>query len=223
MITHLPLYAHPNPKRVLVIGGGDGGVLREVTKHSSVSSITICEIDREVIRLCKEYLKQLSCGYDDPRVTVKVMDGNIFMGENPGTFDVIITDSSDPVGPASVLFETPFYNAMYKALAPGGIVCTQGESMWLHLDLVRPLMDSIRGKYHNVEYANIAIPTYPSGGIGFILGTKAVNGGEERNVRKPVRIEGDGRVRESMIYYDEGVHEASFVLPVFARKAIYGE
>lgn len=127
MLAHIPLFAHPNPKRVLVIGGGDGGVLREVAKHPSVEEIVICEIDKDVIDAAKKYLPTLAIGYDDPRVTVRVMDGSKFLDENKDSFDVIITDSSDPVGPASVLFETPFYNAMFASLRDGGIVCTQGE------------------------------------------------------------------------------------------------
>jgi spermidine synthase len=127
MLAHIPLFAHPNPKRVLVIGGGDGGVLREVAKHPSVEEIVICEIDKDVIDAAKKYLPTLAMGYDDPRVTVHVMDGSKFLDENKDSFDVIITDSSDPVGPASVLFETPFYNAMFASLRDSGIVCTQGE------------------------------------------------------------------------------------------------
>lgn len=126
MIAHIPLFAHPNPKRVLVIGGGDGGVLREIARHKGVEEIVICELDKDVIDVSKQYLPTLAKGYDDPRVTVHVMDGAKFMDENQDSFDVIITDSSDPVGPANVLFETPFYKAMYKSLREGGIVCTQG-------------------------------------------------------------------------------------------------
>jgi spermidine synthase len=104
---------------------GDGGVLREVARHPGVEDIVICELDQEVIDVSKKYLPTLAEGYNDPRVTVTVMDGNKFMSENQASFDVIITDSSDPVGPAAVLFETPFYKAMHAALRDGGIVCTQ--------------------------------------------------------------------------------------------------
>lgn len=175
MIAHLPLYAHPNPKKVLVIGGGDGGVLREVARHPSVEEIVICEIDKDVIDVSKKYLPTLAKGYDDPRVKVHVMDGAKFMDENKDAFDVIITDSSDPVGPASVLFETPFYNAMHGSLREGGIVCTQGECMWLHLNLIKPLVKSIKQRFTSVEYAYTTIPTYPSGQIGFIIATKGEN------------------------------------------------
>eukprot|EP00980_Cylindrotheca_fusiformis_P006565 scaffold1384_cov116-Cylindrotheca_fusiformis.AAC.43 len=217
MIAHIPLYAHPNPKKVLVIGGGDGGVLREVARHPGVEEIVECEIDEGVINVAKKYFPSLSKGYDDPRVTVKIMDGAKFMDENQDSFDVIITDSSDPVGPASVLFETPFYNAMYKSLREGGIVCTQGECIWLHLDLIKPLVESIRGTYSTVEYAYTTIPTYPSGQIGFIIATKG-RGECKKPERKPSE-----EVQEVLKYYTPELHEAAFVLPAFAKRSIFGE
>jgi len=184
MIAHLPLFAHPNPKKVLVIGGGDGGVLREIAKHEGVEEIVICEIDKDVIEVSKKFLPTLACGYDDPRVSVKIMDGAKFMDENKNSFDVIITDSSDPVGPAAVLFETPFYMGMFKSLRDGGIVCTQGECMWLHLDLIKPLMDSIKTFYTNVSFAYSCVPSYPSGQLGFILASKG-QCDFKTSVRKP--------------------------------------
>jgi spermidine synthase len=217
MIAHIPLFAHPNPKKVLVIGGGDGGVLREVAKHPGVEEIFECEIDEGVILVSKKYLPSLAKGYDDPRVQVKIMDGAKFMEENQESFDVIITDSSDPIGPASVLFETPFYKAMHKSLREGGIVCTQGECMWLHVDLIRPLVDSISKIYSSVEYAYTTIPTYPCGQIGFIVATK---GGT--SCKKPLRKPSDD-VQAGLKYYTSELHEASFVLPAFARRAILGE
>eukprot|EP00977_Amphora_coffeiformis_P005386 scaffold1147_cov172-Amphora_coffeaeformis.AAC.15 len=214
MIAHIPLYAHPDPKRVLVIGGGDGGVLREIARHPSVEEIVICELDKDVIEVSKKYLPSLACGYDDPRVQVKIMDGAKFMEANKDSFDVIITDSSDPVGPAAVLFETPFYKAMFASLREGGIICTQGECMWLHLDLVKPLMTSISTFCTSVEYAYTTIPTYPSGQIGFIIATKGRGG-----CKKPVRKPADESVLK---YYTSEIHEAAFVLPAFAKRAIQG-
>lgn len=216
MIAHIPLLAHPNPKKVLVIGGGDGGVIREVARHKGVEEIVECEIDEGVIKAAKKYLPSLAKGYDDPRVVVKVMDGAKFLEENQEAFDVIITDSSDPIGPASVLFETPFYNAMYKSLKPGGIVCTQGECMWLHLDLIKPLVDSISRTFTSVEYAYTTIPTYPSGQIGFILASKG-----RSSCKKPER-EAPSELLEELRYYTPDLHEAAFVLPAFARRAIFG-
>lgn len=217
MITHIPLFAHPNPKRVLCIGGGDGGVLREIARHPGVEEIVICELDADVIAVSKQYLPQLAQGFDDPRVTVHIKDGAVFMEENQNSFDVIITDSSDPVGPASVLFETPFYNAMYKSLREGGIVCTQGECMWLHLDLIQPLVKSIGSTFSSVEYAYTTIPTYPSGQIGFIIATKGKD-----TCKAPVR-EADPKMLKALKYYTPDLHKASFILPAFAQRAIFGE
>jgi len=216
MIAHIPLMAHPNPKKVLVIGGGDGGVLREVAKHKCVEEIVECEIDEGVIIASKKHLPSLACGYDDPRVKVQIMDGAKFMEEHQNEFDVIITDSSDPIGPASVLFETPFYNAMHKSLKEGGIVCTQGECMWLHLDLIKPLVQSIGKTYDSVEYAYTTIPTYPSGQIGFIVATKG-----RATCKKPVRELGFSR--KDLKYYTPQLHSAAFCLPAFCQRAIFGD
>ena len=216
MISHVPLYAHPNPERVLVIGGGDGGAVREICKHPGVKEIVLCDIDGGVIEISKKYLPFTAVGYEDPRVTVKVMDGAIFMEENQGTFDVIITDSSDPVGPASVLFETPFYNAMYKSLREGGIVCTQGENLWLHTDLIQPLINSISQTYQTVEYSTVSIPTYPCGSIGLIVATKE-RGSCKQPARKPSKEE-----QKNLKYYTPAMHEASFIIPAFAQRAIFG-
>jgi len=217
MIAHIPLFAHPNPRKVLVIGGGDGGVLREIAKHEGVEEIVLCEIDKDVLEVSEKYLPGLAVGYKDPRVTVKIMDGAKYMEDNQDSFDVIITDSSDPIGPASVLFETPFYNGMYKALREGGIVCTQGESQWLHLDLIKPLVDSIKLTYSNVGYAYTTIPTYPSGQIGFVIGTKG-RGSCNIPSRKP-----SAEMQKTLKYYTPGLHTASFELPAFARRAILGD
>jgi spermidine synthase len=217
MIAHIPLYAHPNPVNVLVIGGGDGGVLREIARHTSVESIVICEIDKDVIEISKKYLPSLARGYEDKRVTVNIMDGSKFMEDHKDSFDVIITDSSDPVGPASVLFETPFYSAMHASLRDGGIVCTQGECMWLHVDLIKPLVNSISRIYTNVEYAYTTIPTYPSGQIGFIVATKG-----RGECKVPARSPSD-EVQKALRYYTSELHQAAFVLPNFAKRAIFEE
>lgn len=221
MIAHIPLMAHPNPKKVLVIGGGDGGVLREVARHKCVEEIVECEIDEGVIIASKKHLPSLAVGYEDPRVRVEIMDGAKFLEENQESFDVIITDSSDPIGPASVLFETPFYDAMHKSLREGGIVCTQGECMWLHLDLIEPLVSKISQTYSTVEYAYTTIPTYPSGQIGFIVATKG--GGASGSVGCKVPQRSLGFPETDLKYYTPELHSAAFVLPAFCQRAIFGD
>lgn len=128
MITHLAMNSHPNPKKVLVVGGGDGGVLREVVKHSTVESVILCDIDEAVIRLSKKYLPGMSIGFQHPNVTVHIGDGFKFLADKKNEFDVIITDSSDPVGPAESLFQKPYFELIFGALKEGGVVTTQGCS-----------------------------------------------------------------------------------------------
>lgn len=126
MITHLAMNSHPDPKNVLVVGGGDGGVLREVFKHSSVESATLCDIDEAVIRLSKKYLPTMSIGFRHPKASVHVGDGFEFLRNRQNEFDVIITDSSDPKGPANTLFEKPYFELLNGALREGGVMITQG-------------------------------------------------------------------------------------------------
>lgn len=217
MLDHLPMFSHPKPTNVLVIGGGDGGILREVLKHDSVETAVLCEIDAEVIRVSKEYLPTLAVGYDDPRVEVRVMDGAKYMAEHTGEYDVIITDSSDPIGPAEVLFQPPFYLAMSKCLKPGGIVASQGESMWLHADLIAPMIRACRGIFATVEYACTTIPTYPSGQIGFLLCSNDESStlSLQMDARAPSKT-----IQDGLRYYNADIHKAAFVLPEFAKRAL---
>ena len=129
MITHLAMNSHPNPKKVLVIGGGDGGVLREVVKHESVEEATLCDIDEAVIRVSKKYLPGMSIGFQHPNAKVHVGDGFEFLKSRQNEFDVIITDSSDPEGPAESLFQKPYFELLRDALRDGGVITTQGCSL----------------------------------------------------------------------------------------------
>lgn len=137
MIAHIPLASHPNPKKVLVVGGGDGGVVREVLKHASVDEVVLVDIDEAVPRVSKMFLPGMADVLSDPRVTVKIADGFKYLPTVEDTFDVIITDSSDPVGPAASLFEAPYFTLMKKALKEDGALSTQGECLWLHLPLIK--------------------------------------------------------------------------------------
>lgn len=209
-IAHLPMNSHPNPEHVLVIGGGDGGVLREVLKHPSVKTATLCDIDEAVPRVSKLYLPHMAAGYDDPRVTLHIGDGFKFLADRKNEFDVIITDSSDPVGPANALFEKPYFILLRDALREGGHISTQGESMWLHLPLIQNVLSTLRGLFPVAEYAYTLIPTYPSGSIGHMICSKDPN----RDVKKPLRTITPCK------YYNNESHKASFVLPSFAKKVV---
>ncbi|KAG9054949.1 hypothetical protein FS842_003690 [Serendipita sp. 407] len=210
MIAHLPLASHPNPKKVLVIGGGDGGVVREVLRHESVEEVVLCDIDEAVIRVSKQYLPHMSELLDSSRVRVFVGDGFKFLAENTSTYDVIITDSSDPVGPAESLFQKPYFQLLHDALAPGGTISTQGECLWIHLPLIKNTNTMVKEIFPNVEYAFTTIPTYPSGQIGFCIASKDA----ERDLRTPLRKVSPTR------YYNENVHRAAFVLPEFGKRAL---
>ncbi|KAG6372463.1 Saccharopine dehydrogenase-domain-containing protein [Boletus reticuloceps] len=207
MIAHLPLASHPNPRKVLVIGGGDGGVVREVLKHDTVEQVVLCDIDEAVVRVSKIYLPHMSSLLESPRVKVFIGDGFKFLAENESTYDVIITDSSDPVGPAESLFQKPYFKLLHDALAPGGHVSTQAECLWLHLPLISQLRDMTREIFPVSQYAFTTIPTYPSGQIGFIVCSKD----RERVLSEPVR-----KVKDTL-YYNEQIHRSAFILPEFAR------
>lgn len=142
-----------------------------------------------------------------PRVKVHIGDGFKFLSENTSTYDVIITDSSDPIGPAQALFEKPYFQLLHDALAPGGSISTQGECLWLHLPLIKSLNEMTGKIFAKAEYAFTTIPTYPSGQIGFVVCSKDAN----RNLKEPARdVEG-------CKYYNKDVHRSAFVLPEFAK------
>ncbi|KAG2707418.1 hypothetical protein I3760_05G147800 [Carya illinoinensis] len=223
MITHLPLCSIPNPKKVLVIGGGDGGVLREISRHSSVEQIDMCEIDKMVVNVSKQYFPDIAVGYEDPRVNLHIGDGVAFLkGAPAGSYDAIIVDSSDPVGPAQELFEKPFFESVSKALRPGGVVCTQAESIWLHMHIIEHIMANCRQIFKgSVNYAWTTVPTYPSGVIGFMLCSTE---GPPVDFKHPVNpIDANDAYNKSkgpLKFYNSEIHTAAFCLPSFAKKVI---
>jgi len=219
MITHIPMFAHKNPKNVLVVGGGDGGVLREVLKHKTVEHVTICEIDQMVIDVSKKWLPKMACAYDDPRVTLHCGDAAVFIKGNKNKFDVIVCDSSDPVGPAKALFERPFFMDMKAALRKGGRIATQGESMWINLDLITGLIKSLSPHFTSVEYGTTQIPTYPAGQIGFIVCGWDGDDKEPQSTsqKQPARAVPDDM---ELNYYNTPLHTAAFTLPSFCQRAV---
>ncbi len=213
MLAHLPMFCHPNPERVLVIGGGDGGVLRELSLHECVKHIDICEIDQAVVDVCRKYVPSLSCGFDDPRVNVHIGDGIEFIGRCTDCYDVIIVDSSDPVGPGIKLFEDPFYRAMRKAIHSDGIIATQGESFFMHSDVVCDLMRIARNNFPITAYSYMMVPTYPGGTLGVCLGSMRYSLSEP--CRKPTAA-----MQAKLRYYTSDIHRASMVLPAFGARLL---
>jgi spermidine synthase len=217
MMANLPLRAHgQNTARdVLIIGGGDGGVLREVLKHSCVASCTLVDIDGAVIEASKKFFPHVASGFSDSRAKVIVGDGAGFVASaQEASYDVIIVDSSDPEGPASSLFGNEFYSGVLRCLRPEGVVCSQGESIWLHEKLIASMAAMMRGDsvgFATVQYAMVYIPSYPCGSIGALMGRK----GSTRSLRDV-----DGRPQETipagLKYYTPEMHRAAFALPAFA-------
>ncbi|KAK4535435.1 hypothetical protein CDCA_CDCA05G1460 [Cyanidium caldarium] len=227
MLAHLPMFAHSQPRRVLVVGGGDGGVLREVLRHdghgAELEQVVLCELDAQVMDVSRRLLPSVSAGALDgthPKVRLEVRDGAEFMRQAVESFDVIITDASDPVGPAQVLFELPFYQAVHASLRDGGLVCVQGECLWLHLEWITVTMQALRRVFDMVEYACASVPTYPSGQIGFIICGKGDCWRQRRTASVPAR-EPPKAMRQQLRYYNSRVHQAAFVLPEFAHRAVY--
>ncbi|EGT49477.1 hypothetical protein CAEBREN_25958 [Caenorhabditis brenneri] len=217
MLAHLPMFAHPNPKKVLIIGGGDGGILREVLKHDTVEKVVMCEIDQMVIDVAKKYLPGMSSGFTHPKLDLFVGDGFEFLKNHVNEFDVIITDSSDPVGPAESLFGKTYYELLAAALKADGILSSQGESCWLHLNLISHLVAFNKKIFPTVKYAQSIVSTYPSGCMGYLICAKNA----ATDVTKPARILSDEQVKEMKLrFYNSEVHGAAFVLPQFVKAAL---
>lgn len=219
MISHIPLYAHKSPKKILVIGGGDGGVLREVVKHSCVTDATLVEIDPTVIELSKKYLPNMACSFNNPKVNVKLCDGFKFLRDvaaSGAKYDVIITDSSDPEGPAEAFFQKEYFELLYKALNDDGIVIAQAsENVWLNLNYLKTLLETARSVFPVSEYCYTMLPTYTSGQLGLIACCKNPN----TNIVQPSRVPTESE-QANMKYYNNKIHSAAFVLPTWARKSL---
>ncbi|MGI6190007.1 MAG: polyamine aminopropyltransferase [Clostridiales bacterium] len=175
MISHVPMLTHPNPGKVLIIGGGDGGAAREVLKYKEVEEVQLIEIDEEVINAIREFFPGLAGVFDDPRFKLIVDDGIEFVKSKQDEYDVIIVDSSDPVGPAVNLFEYPFYNDCFRALKQDGILNIQSESPFFNRDIIKKITGILNGLFEYVNTYLACIPTYPSGLWSFTMASKAYN------------------------------------------------
>jgi len=217
IITHVAMLTHPNPKKVCIIGGGDGAVINECVKHSSVEEVVLCEIDQMVCEVSKSYFPQFTA-WNDPKVKFQFQDGAKFLQSKPGEFDIIIVDSSDPVGPAESLFTTTFLQTMKNALSPGGIIVQQAENIWLHLEIIKNMVSDARQFFSSVDYFYTTIPTYPGGQIGFLISSNSAEN-NFRNVKRKVK-ESFREGTKPLQYYNEEIHSASFILPSFANEIL---
>ncbi len=214
MITHVPLFTHPEPKRVLVIGGGDGGAVREVLKHESVEKVELVEIDEEVVSAVRKYFPQVASALEDKRVEIKFQDGIEFVKSKNEIYDIILIDSPDPIGPAVGLFEESFYKDAFSALNDSGIIVAQAESPFIYPDLIKQINSAFKKYLPIVRFYLVNVPTYLSGVISFVLGSKKFD---------PIKDFNSDRVKKfnsKLKYYNEQIHIASFALPNFFRELL---
>jgi len=209
MLVHPALTSHTNPKNVLIIGGGDGGALREVLKHP-VEKAWLVEIDGKVIEACRDHFPWLKSTFRDPRAELVVADGNVFIDKVRETFDVILVDSSDPVGPSTVLHQEAFYRKLRSKLNPGGIVAAQAGSLMLHLDShARKSVFLKRIFKHSPLYLG-PVPTYPVGMWCYNFLSDKVDPAKIKTLYVP----------DGLKYFNPDVYRAAFALPNFLAERL---
>lgn len=218
MLTHVPIIAHGEAKRVLIIGGGDGGILREVCRHSSVEHVTQVEIDQAVIDMCTEYLPAHSDGaFDDPRAKIVIADGVEFVHQTDEKFDVIISDCTDPVGPGEVLFSSRFYEGCKNLLNEGGVFVAQNGVPFLQQDEVITTKRRLSPYFKDQSFYTVAVPTYIGGSMTLAWGS------DNSDLRQLTLDELEQRFKASGIttrYYNPQIHAGCFGLPQYLIEAL---
>ena len=218
MMTHVPLLAHGNARKVLIIGGGDGGILREVLRHKTVELATMVEIDGSVVEMCKKYLPNHSNGaFEDPRTQLIIQDGCVFVKNSNEKFDVIICDSTDPIGPGKVLFTPEFYADCKSILNEGGIMVNQNGVPFLQGSTVTLTYRNRSPYFKDTLFYIAAIPTYVGGNMAF--GWASDNGDylqipEEELAKRLQSVSG------VMRYYTPAIHKAAFALPKYIQDLV---
>ncbi len=201
MLTHIVMQAHPRPGKVIVIGGGDGGVVREVLKYRSIKKVYFVEIDEEVINISRRFFPAVSSGVDDPRVEIKIMDGADFVAKRKkGDIDAVIIDSTDIIGFARTLFTPEFFESVRNCLTDRGMFVTHTESLHFHKDMVIEIQEALKRVFPLVDLYTAAIATYPGNWWAFAVASK---GKTPREVRNTAKIKTK--------YYSNEVHQQSFM------------
>lgn len=213
MIAHVPLLAHPAPRRVLVIGGGDGGTVRECLRHPLVEHVRLVEIDAMVVDACREHLPSCAGCLDDPRVQVTIADGVAFVAATAERYDVVLVDSTDPIGPAAPLFGPEFYGDVRKILTEQGLVVSQCENPWYAPQAQRGLLEILRGLFPVVSLYNYHNLTYPGGLWSFSFASRGPRPDTEPD---PARVAALGELR----WWTPAIHRAAFALPAFQLREL---
>ena len=217
MLTHLPILAHGAVKKVCIIGGGDGGVLEEALKHKSVEKVTMVEIDRKVVDLCKTYMPSIcKDAFEDRRTDLVIADGRAFAQNPPEKFDLMIVDSTDPIGPGEVLFEQGFYADCRNALTDRGILVTQSGVSFMQDDEARNTHKRLKALFADATFYVAQVPTYAAGFMTLGWGCKDAN---LRNVpRETIEQRYRAANLSSTKYYNPAIHFAAFALPNYIER-----
>lgn len=219
MIVHVPMAAKPDIRKVLVIGAGDGGTVRELTRYDSIEKIDMVEIDKLVVDVCREFLPQTAAKFDDPRVNLYFEDGLKFVRSKENEYDLIIVDSTDPIGPGEGLFTKEFYGNCFKALNAEGVLVNQHESPYYedYANSMKRAHKRIKELFPICKVYQAHIPTYPSGHWLFGFASKKVDPVLDLNAEKW------NALGIKTKYYNTELHKGSFALPNYVKEMIeYG-
>jgi len=211
MIAHVPLSTHPNPRHLLVIGGGDGGTVREVLKHPSIEQIDLVEIDVRVIEICEAYFPQVSKRLRDSKVRLRIEDGITFVKNSKDRYDIVLVDSTDPVGPAKGLFEGVFFEDLFACLRKDGIMVAQSESPFYHRSIIQGMVQTLKTIFPLVRMYLAPIPTYPSGLWSFLFCSKEYD---------PILHFQRKGLEFQTQYYNDEIHRSAFSLPNFIKERV---
>ncbi len=218
MMAHVPLTAHGNAKNVLIIGGGDGGMLREVSRHPGVEQITMVEIDAGVVSFCRQYLPGHNAGsFDDPRFELVIDDGVNYVCQTAKKFDVVISDCTDPIGPGESLFTSDFYQGCARILNEGGIFVAQNGVCFLQQDEAVNSHRKLSNYFDDVSFYQAAIPTYYGGIMTFAWASQnpALRQLDSATLDKRINAQG-----LKCRYYNSAIHTGSFALPQYLLNAL---
>ncbi len=214
MLSHVPILAHGAVRRVLIVGGGDGGMAREVLRHRGIEHVTMVEIDAGVVEFAREYLPSISAGaFDDPRLELVIADGAAYMREAEAQFDVIIVDSTDPIGPGEVLFTDSFYDHARRRLAPGGILVTQNGVPFLQADELRGTMRAFGALFADWTCYLATVPSYAGGPMAFGWASDGTARDVDLDTLRMRYVAAELSTR----YYTPQVHKAAFALPGYVN------
>ena len=212
MMAHVPVCTHKEPKRALVIGGGDGGVAKELLRHPEIS-VDMVEIDEEVVNVSKEFFPTIG-DWDNPRLNLIIDDGIEFVkNAQPKSYDLVLVDSTDPEGPAEGLFNRNFYANVFRILKDDGIVVAQGESWWIDMPLHKEIMGVIGEFFKIVMPYRFEMYMYPGCNWNFILGSKLYHPTADMILQRADLI-------DDLKYYNSDIHKASFILPNYVKKEL---